>query len=529
MADERDGVVLDAGNGMGLVTRRGLLAAGGGLMAGSLIGLDAIPVRSQGQLGSVLRIGVPFSLTPRYFDPTSTASNTYFSILYALHDALVRSNEKAPAPSLAKAVKQNDGMTEFTYELKPDVKFHNGDTLTAEDVKFSLERYTGVESQQFKSRIASIETPNANTVVVKLKEAWPDYPTMTGTTASAFGWIVPKRYYERVGAEGFLAAPVGAGPYKFEKADAGREFTFTRFDGYHGSKAKVERMVLRAVSNASQALAQVNSGELDIAWGVLGELTLAAKKMPGVTVHEQLLTTIFFIKFFDAAKAGSPWSKREVREAVTLAIDRQALSDIDTNGASRPAASLVPPEMEFAWRAPVPKVDIARAKELLKQAGYPNGFDGGKISPMAPYFRLGEAIQSMLAEIGIKVEMQKMERAVFFEKYAAKSLDGLGVCFDGATGNASTRLARHVYSKGVWNYLAVPEIDKLFEAQVVELNVEKRKQLLIEMQQAVYEHVLDAPFFQFSHPTASGPRVKVPVFPFQGCTQMQLYELSELT
>jgi peptide/nickel transport system substrate-binding protein len=475
-----------------------------------------------------MRIGVPFSLTPRYFDPTSTASNTYFSILYALHDALVRSDENAPTPSLAKNFNYNTQMTEFTYELKPGVKFHNGDLLTAEDVKFSLERYTGVEAQQFKSRISAIETPDAHTVIVKLKESWPDYPTMTGTTASAFGWIVPKRYYESVGPDGFLAAPVGAGPYKFEKADAGREFSFTRFDDYHGRKPKVERMVLRAVGDASQALAQVNSGALDVAWGVMGELTLAARKMPGVTVHEQLLTTIFFVKFFDAARQGSPWAKREVREAVTHIIDRQALSEIDTNGASKPWAALVPSDMEFAWQAPVPKVDVARAKELLKQAGYPNGFDGGKITPMAPYFRLGEAIQSMLAEVGIKVEMQKMERAVFFEKYAAKSLDGLGVCFDGATGNASTRLSRHVYSKGVWNYLAVPEIDKLFEAQVAELNIEKRKALLDEMQKVAFANVLDAPFFQFSHPTATGSRVKVPVFPFQGCTKMQLYELSEL-
>lgn len=508
-------------------TRTALLAAAIAVGA-SAVSAGYQPARAQTQAAGTINIGLPFQLSPRYFDPLETANGTYFALLYAVHDALVKLDDGGMRPSIAQTVVANADLTEITYKLRPGITFHNGDALTSADVKFSLENYTGTSAGEFKARIGAIETPDPLTVVVKFKEPWPDYATLAGTTASGFGWIVPKAYYEKLGAKEFMNAPVGLGPFIVEKIEPGRQVTLKRFDAYHGRKPLVERIVMRSGSDAAQALAQVNTGELDVAYNMLGELGVAASKMKGVTLHKNPTYTTFFLKFFDAADPQSPWSKKEVREAVNLAIDRQALSQIETDGASPPTRSIVPEQLSFATKVDIPKADPAKARQLLAQAGYPAGFDGGKLVPIAPYWRMAEAVTAMLRSVGIKVEIQKMERAVFYQKLADKELKGVCLCADGTTGNASTRLGRHIYSKGVHNYMPVPDFDRLYEAQLKETDTAKRSALLAELQGKIVDTAYDAPIFNLALPAAVGPRVKNAAFLIPGNAYIGPYELLEL-
>src|SRR5262249_36277702 len=160
---------------------------------------------------------VHVSLAPTWFDPAETpAVITPFMMLYAMHDALVKPMPGNPmTPSLAGSWSvSRDGLS-YEFVLRKGVKFHNGDPVTAEDVKFSLERYRGAAASTLKARVAGVDVIDAQRVRIRLKQPWPDFMTFYATPATGAAWIVPKRYVERVGDDGFKKAPVGAGPYRF--------------------------------------------------------------------------------------------------------------------------------------------------------------------------------------------------------------------------------------------------------------------------------------------------------------------------
>ena len=166
-------------------------------------------------------------------------------IYYALHDALVKAMPGKPfAPSLAKSWSVSaDGLT-YEFVLRKGVKFHNGETVTAEDVKFSFERYRGAANKALKDRVASVETPDPQRVLFKLKQPWADFMTFY-TSATAAAWVVPKKYVESVGDEGFKKAPIGAGPYKFVSFNPGVELVLEAFEGYWRKTPSVKRLVFK--------------------------------------------------------------------------------------------------------------------------------------------------------------------------------------------------------------------------------------------------------------------------------------------
>ena len=169
--------------------------------------------------------GVHITLAPTWFDPAETPGiATPFMILYALHDALVKPMPgNAMAPGLAESWSvSKDGLV-YEFVLRPGVKFHNGDPVTADDVKFSFERYRGAASRLLKERVPVVEVVDARRIRFRLKEPWPDFMTYYGSLATGAGWVVPKKYLEKVGDDGFKKAPVGAGPYKFVSFKPGVE------------------------------------------------------------------------------------------------------------------------------------------------------------------------------------------------------------------------------------------------------------------------------------------------------------------
>src|ERR1044071_7324569 len=155
------------------------------------------------------------TIAPSWFDPsTAPAQITPFGILYALHAYVVRATYGSKiGPGLAEAWSESpDGLT-YEFRLRRGLKFHNGDAVTAEDVKFSFERYKGAGARELAARVRQVEIVDPLTVRFVLKEPWPDFMTFYGTTATAAGIVVPKKYVMRVGDDGFRKHPIGAGPY----------------------------------------------------------------------------------------------------------------------------------------------------------------------------------------------------------------------------------------------------------------------------------------------------------------------------
>jgi len=198
-----------------------------------LLGADLTAPHSARAAEGQLVIGVHVTVAPRWLDPAETESAiSPFLVLYALHDALVKPMPAGPqTPCLAESWSASpDGLT-YDFVLRP-AKFHNGDPVTAEDVKFSFERYRGGAATLLKEKVKEVRVVDPRRVRFVLKAPWPDFMTFYGTTATGSGWIVPKKYVERVGEDGFKKAPVGAGPYKFVSFTPGVELVLEAFDGY---------------------------------------------------------------------------------------------------------------------------------------------------------------------------------------------------------------------------------------------------------------------------------------------------------
>ena len=202
-------------------------------IAALLLFAAAGPAGASSDAAGQLTWAVHTTLVPTYFDPAETTIITSFMVLYALHDGVVKPMPGKPlAPSLAESWSASPDGLVYEFVLRRGAKFHNGDPVTAEDVKFSFERYRGIFARSLKDRVAEVETPDAGRVRFRLKQPWPDFMTFYGTLATGAGWVVPRKYLEKVGEDGFRKAPVGAGPYRFVSFTPGIELVLEAFEGY---------------------------------------------------------------------------------------------------------------------------------------------------------------------------------------------------------------------------------------------------------------------------------------------------------
>src|SRR5206468_460498 len=292
-----------------------------------------------------LTIAMHFTPVTRWLDPAEGESTiTPYLLLYALHDGLLKPMPGVGSgPSLAESWSMAKDALSAEFTLRA-ARFHNGDPVTADDVKFSFERYRGGGAKVLKDTVKEIQTPAPNRVRFVFKEPWPDFAAFYGTFVTSAGWVVPRRYVERAGEDGFRKAPTAQ----------------------------------------------------DV------------RRTPGLRLVAPLLG-IFWLDFPDQWDPKSPWADKRVRLAASLALDRQALNEAETLGLSRPTGNTVPRDFEFALPFEPHPHDPARAKRLLAEAGHPNGFDAGELTPFPPYNSMGETIQGWLQAVGIRTRLRAME------------------------------------------------------------------------------------------------------------------------
>jgi peptide/nickel transport system substrate-binding protein len=450
------------------------------------------------------------TLVPTWFDPAETMIVTPVMVLYALHDAVVKPMPgKTMAPSLAESWSVSADGRVYEFVLRKGVKFHNGDPVTAEDVKFSFERYRGIFARGLKEKVAEIETPDPGRVRFRLKQAWPDFMTFYATPATGAGWVVPKKYIEKVGDEGFRKAPIGAGPYRFVSFTPGVELVLEAVGSYWRKTPSVKRLVLRVVPDMSTRLAALKRGEVDIAYSTPGELAEEIQRTPGLSLKPVFPST-HWLTFVDQWDPKSPWHDRRVRLAANLAIDRQAINQARTFGLSRITGSIIPSTFDFYWPPPAYPFDPGKAKQLLAEAGYPNGFDAGEYFCDMTSTDAAEAVVGYLQAIGIKARLRPIERAAFNKGMAEKKLRNLVQVIGGAFGNASTRLEAYVVLGGAFVYGGYPDLDGLFREQAAELDRTKRETILHRLQQLIHERALVAPIYELAFLNGINRRVEEP-------------------
>jgi peptide/nickel transport system substrate-binding protein len=308
------------------------------LLTGSAFDSAAAQAKPEGEMRWALYVTLP----PVWFDPGEVSGQlTPFWVLYALHDALVKPMPgNMLSPSLAESWTVGADQLVYEFKLREGLKFHNGDAFTAEDVKFSFHRAKG--SKILHDRVREVEVIGPSRVRFILHEPWPDFITFYGTILSGAGWIVPKKYLERVGDDGFKRAPVGLGPYKFVSYTPGIELVMEANEDYWRKVPSVKRLVFKTIPDSTTRLAMLKRGEVDIAYLLEAPQAQEVQRDPKLKLAFSGGIAIFYLDFLDQWDPKSPWHDRRVRLAANYAIDRQALSEAETLGASKPAGNHVP-------------------------------------------------------------------------------------------------------------------------------------------------------------------------------------------
>jgi len=469
------------------------------------LGAASAAAAPEGQLTWAVHI----SLAPTWFDPAETSGIiTPFMVLYALHDAVVKPLPGNPmAPALAESWNVSPDGLVYEFVLRRGARFHNGDPVTAEDVKFSFERYRGAASKPLKESVAAIETPDPSRVRFRLKRPWPDFMTFYAGATGA-GWIVPKKYVEKVGDEGFKKMPIGAGPYRFVSFTPGVELVVEAFDQYWRKSPNVKRLVLKSIPDEATRLAALKRGEVDIAYNIRGAMAEEIRRTAGLTLKPNVGQATHWVYFSEQWDPKSPWHDRRVRLAVNHAIDRQAMNQADALGYSRITWSIIPSSFEFYWQPPGYSYDPVRAKRLVAEAGYPNGFDAGDYFCDAAIANVGEPVVNYLNAAGIRVRLRPIERAAFFRGWADKKYKGLIQGASAAYGNAATRIEAFVAAGGAYVYGSYADIDGLFQEQASEPDPKRREATLHRIQQLIHDKVMVAPVWLNAGLNGVGPRVE---------------------
>ena len=490
------------------------------LVALAMVSALAAPAAAapEGQMSFAFHV----TLAPRWLDPAETESAiSPFVILYALHDAMVKPMPGgATTPSLAESwTASKDGLT-YDFVVRNGVKFHNGDPVNAEDVKFSFDRYRGGAAKLLKDKVREVRVVDPRRVRFVLKEPWPDFLTFYGTTATGAGWIVPKKYVEKVGDEGFKKAPIGAGPYRFVSMNPGIELTLEAFDGYWRKVPAVKRVVIKSVPDETTRAAALKRGEVDVSFFLNGPIAEEVRRTPGLKLMAVRTNTVFFLDFVDQWDPKSPWHDKRVRLAASLSIDRKAINEAESLGFSGLTGNIVPRHMEFNLPIEPHPYDVRRAKQLLAEAGFANGFDAGDLTPNPPYFGMAEAIANNFAAVGIRIRVRSLERAAFLTAWGDKKLRGVVLGAQGAGGNAATRIEGLATKNGTYAYGVLPEVEDLFQRQARELDRKKREEMLHQIQRILHEQVVFAPIWENGFIRGVGARAEepalslVPAFPY---------------
>ncbi len=287
---------------------------------------------------------------------------------------------------------------------------------------------------------------------------------------------------------------------------AGTRLEMEAFKGYWRKKPNVDQLIFRVIPDPTTRLAAMQNGEIDITWGIQGDLVEQARRNPKLRIKNAELTVTNFIVFASMYDPASPWSNEKARRAANLAIDREGIRTAAYAGMGFISSSIIPHLMDFYWPAPPIPYDPKGAKALLAEAGFANGFDGGEFFVSSDH-AFSEFVQANLAAVGIKVRMRPAERAAHLQAMAQKKVTGLAESGSGAPGNASTRLQQFVASGGSLSFIKDAGLDARIADQARETNEATRKEKLFAIQKELHDKSMFLPVIEFPFPVIIGPRI----------------------
>jgi peptide/nickel transport system substrate-binding protein len=346
-----------------------------------------------------------------------------------MFDSLLHRNPKLEyEPSLATSWKALNETT-WEFKLRKGVKFHNGDPLTAEDVKYSFDRVLDPQkkSPQYGNVrfVKEVRIVNPETVHIVT-----DKPSPLLLERLVFFPVVPKKHLEKVGDQAFgESATVGTGPWKLVEWKRGQHIRLEAFDQHWRGKPPFKHLIVRAIPEPATQVAELKTGGVDLIRNVSADLLPDLKANPATYVSSAPILRVHYVMFDMRAE---PFNKKGVRHAANYAIDRDAIVQKMMAGLGRTVPTVVHPAA-FGYDASIPAFpfDPKKAKELLAQAGYPNGVDITLHSASIEWRSVFEAIGQMLTEVGIRTNIKMWDPGPAWNKF----FQGEGKATHGYFGN----------------------------------------------------------------------------------------------
>ena len=471
------------------------------------------PDRSRQSEGEMV-LAYHTALSPKWLDPqVAPASRTpYSAFLQAVFDPLIGAMPNGRfVYLLAEDLEMTDDFKKATFRLREGITFHNGEPVTTEDVKFSYENYSGANADIYQDKTERIEIVDERTITFYFNEAFIDFLELYGSEASGAGFIVPKAYYQEVGPEKFIEAPIGTGAYKIVGQTTGQAVIMEAYEDYWRKVPNIKTIETKGVPELASRVAALKTGEVDVAYFVTGALLQDAIEDPNIQVdpNNSAPFWLFFPGYEDPA---NPFFDKRVREAVSLAMDREFLSATETQGLAIPTGNFIPPGKGDYLDRPVPEYNVERAKQLMAEAGYAEGFELDAFTPFPPVFSLAERIMDSLREIGIKSELNVTQRPVFLSmlREHRAGFPGTQIAFSISTGPPNA--AGYFRAFGLCEQGSSVICDDHIDAKMAEyessLDLEERSAIVEELQAYILDEHIFVPVYINAFAMGAGPKIK---------------------
>ncbi len=434
------------------------------------------------------------STFPNSIDRIQAAERQAANASTQLWDSLVWVNEEGVIePALAESYEISEDGTEYMFHLREDVVFHNGEPFNADSVLLTWERgaNAGYEYSYYLQRAVSVEKIDDYTVKITTPE-----PDALFLRLMADYWaMIPPKYYEEVGEEGFLEHPIGTGPFMFVEWVKGDHITMEANPNYwREGQPKVKTLIFRPIPESATRVAAIQTGEVDVVGRLSSEEAQSLLGVPNVKVIRYPSTRIYYIAFNNLTTGvGQPTEDPLVRQAMNYAVDVDAIVDALFEGFGQRASGYVAAgEMGFGAVDPFP-YDPDEARDLLTEAGYPDGFEMDFACPSGAYIffeQVCEAVQGYLLDVGIETNLEFMESGQYWDLEAEKQLPPLfGDSWSSPLGEAYNRL---IGALGGWDasYSAWsdPVIDDFLVNIEQAIDFEARKKLYEDLQVYMQEN-----------------------------------------
>lgn len=414
--------------------QRSLRRIGSGLigigLVGALAGCATVGPGEDDSAPSSITIAVGIDVVGPMVDPADGKGAERDFFLDNVYRSILRFDKKGEIqPDIAASYDVSSDFLEYKLKLRDDVKFHNGETVTAEDVAFSIDRNRGIlegvpnaTAAHYLKAVDEVTVEDKNSVVVRLSN--PD-PLFLQALAWKTGAVVPKAYLEEVGNEGFQSQPIGAGPYQFESQQIGQSLTLSRFDDYNGSDpGTIDTVEFKVVPERTSRVSQLQAGDVDFVFGLdpsqVDQVEGAGLSTVGTPSGQNMWLMI--------DKRFKEFESPEVRQALQYAINREGITEALYKGMAEPISSLDNSSVTSDPNLKPYPYDPDRAKELIAKSG--ETFD--RPIPFAVAigrYPMGEeaslAIQSDLEKVGINLAIERMEYGTWVDKLIDKSLSGM--------------------------------------------------------------------------------------------------------